>query len=105
MTRTDLRPSHCLSGGRGAYYRGSRRTTALPTYPVAPVTRINLGLRFSLLTHISDRLYVSSIAYGLSIAMPQPHDILFRTLADPTRRAIFARFCRGGEETVGGPAG
>jgi DNA-binding transcriptional ArsR family regulator len=28
------------------------------------------------------------------------HDVLFRTLADPTRRAIFERLCRGGEQTV-----
>src|SRR5881628_571169 len=28
-------------------------------------------------------------------------DTLFRTLADPTRRAIFERLCRGGEQTVG----
>lgn len=33
--------------------------------------------------------------------MQSPHDILFRTLADPTRRAIFERLCRGGEQTVG----
>jgi DNA-binding transcriptional ArsR family regulator len=33
--------------------------------------------------------------------MPQPHDILFRTLADPTRRALFERLCREGETTVG----
>ncbi|MCT8998662.1 ArsR/SmtB family transcription factor [Chelativorans intermedius] len=33
--------------------------------------------------------------------MPQPpHDILFRTLADPTRRAIFERLCREGNQTV-----
>ncbi|WP_163268984.1 ArsR/SmtB family transcription factor [Chelativorans alearense] len=32
--------------------------------------------------------------------MPQPHDILFRTLADPTRRAIFERLCREGDLTV-----
>jgi DNA-binding transcriptional ArsR family regulator len=30
----------------------------------------------------------------------QPHDELFRTLADPTRRAIFERLCREGEKTV-----
>ena len=30
-----------------------------------------------------------------------PHDILFRTLADPTRRAIFERLCRDGDQTVG----
>lgn len=30
-----------------------------------------------------------------------PSDILFRTLGDPTRRAIFERLCRGGEQTVG----
>lgn len=33
--------------------------------------------------------------------MPEPHDILFRSLSDPTRRAIFERLCRGGEQTVG----
>jgi len=33
--------------------------------------------------------------------MSTAHDILFRTLADPTRRAIFERLCREGEQTVG----
>ncbi|HEY5347580.1 MAG TPA: metalloregulator ArsR/SmtB family transcription factor [Rhizomicrobium sp.] len=33
--------------------------------------------------------------------MPTAHDILFRTLSDPTRRAIFERLCREGEKTVG----
>jgi DNA-binding transcriptional ArsR family regulator len=33
--------------------------------------------------------------------MTRPHDILFRTLADPTRRAIFERLCRDGDQTVG----
>ena len=33
--------------------------------------------------------------------MPDTHDVLFRTLADPTRRAIFERLCREGEQTVG----
>lgn len=28
-------------------------------------------------------------------------DIIFRTLADPTRRALFERLCREGEQTVG----
>lgn len=32
--------------------------------------------------------------------MAQAHDVLFRTLADPTRRAIFERLCREGEHTV-----
>ncbi len=32
--------------------------------------------------------------------MPQPHDILFGALADPTRRAIFERLCREGDQTV-----
>ena len=32
---------------------------------------------------------------------PDPRDILFRSLADPTRRAIFERLCREGEQTVG----
>ena len=33
--------------------------------------------------------------------MPTVHDLLFQTLADPTRRAIFERLCREGELTVG----
>jgi DNA-binding transcriptional ArsR family regulator len=33
--------------------------------------------------------------------MPHAHDALFQTLADPTRRAIFERLCREGEQTVG----
>jgi hypothetical protein len=33
--------------------------------------------------------------------MPNAQDVLFRTLADPTRRALFERLCRNGEQTVG----
>lgn len=33
--------------------------------------------------------------------MTKAHDTLFRTLSDPTRRAIFERLCRDGEQTVG----
>lgn len=33
--------------------------------------------------------------------MPITHELLFKTLADPTRRAIFERLCRDGEQTVG----
>ena len=33
--------------------------------------------------------------------MSKAQDMLFRTLADPTRRAIFERLCRDGEQTVG----
>jgi DNA-binding transcriptional ArsR family regulator len=33
--------------------------------------------------------------------MSNPHDILFRQLADPTRREIFEQLCREGEQTVG----
>src|SRR3954464_6472046 len=33
--------------------------------------------------------------------MPHTHDELFRTLGDPTRRALFERLCREGEITVG----
>jgi DNA-binding transcriptional ArsR family regulator len=32
--------------------------------------------------------------------MSGKRDVLFRTLADPTRRAIFERLCREGEQTV-----
>ena len=33
--------------------------------------------------------------------MTMSPDALFRSLADPTRRAIFERLCRDGEQTVG----
>jgi DNA-binding transcriptional ArsR family regulator len=33
--------------------------------------------------------------------MRNVYDVLFRTLADPTRRALFERLCREGEQTVG----
>src|ERR1700709_752871 len=33
--------------------------------------------------------------------MSYTHELLFKTLADPTRRAIFERLCREGEQTVG----
>ena len=33
--------------------------------------------------------------------MMNGHDLLFKTLADPTRRALFERLCREGEQTVG----
>lgn len=32
--------------------------------------------------------------------MPDPHHVLFKTLADPTRRGLFERLCRDGELTV-----
>lgn len=32
--------------------------------------------------------------------MSLSHDLLFRALADPTRRAIFERLCSQGEQTV-----
>lgn len=33
--------------------------------------------------------------------MQPSHDVLFATLADPTRRALFERLCRDGALTVG----
>lgn len=33
--------------------------------------------------------------------MSTAQDVLFKTLADPTRRALFERLCREGEKTVG----
>ena len=34
--------------------------------------------------------------------MQHSNDLLFRALADPTRRGIFECLCRDGEQTVGG---
>jgi DNA-binding transcriptional ArsR family regulator len=36
-----------------------------------------------------------------NVHVSNAHDVLFRTLADPTRRAIFEQLCREGEQTVG----
>jgi DNA-binding transcriptional ArsR family regulator len=33
--------------------------------------------------------------------MSKAEDVLFKTLADPTRRGLFERLCREGETTVG----
>lgn len=33
--------------------------------------------------------------------MPSTRDLFFKTLADPTRRALFEQLCREGEQTVG----
>jgi len=33
--------------------------------------------------------------------MRNAHNVLFKTLADPTRRALFERLCREGDQTVG----
>jgi DNA-binding transcriptional ArsR family regulator len=35
------------------------------------------------------------------MTLHQSHELLFKTLADPTRRAIFERLCRDGDQTVG----
>jgi DNA-binding transcriptional ArsR family regulator len=35
------------------------------------------------------------------VPAPDVHDLLFKTLGDPTRRGIFERLCREGEQTVG----
>lgn len=36
----------------------------------------------------------------IDLSMPDVHNVLFRTLADPTRRSLFERLCREGEKTV-----
>ena len=33
--------------------------------------------------------------------MPNAQDVIFKALADPTRRALFERLCHDGETTVG----
>src|SRR6516162_6201408 len=38
---------------------------------------------------------------GYGFHMRVTADMLFSTLADPTRRALFERLCRDGEQTVG----
>jgi DNA-binding transcriptional ArsR family regulator len=38
---------------------------------------------------------------GYRLHMLSTPEILFKALADPTRRAVFERLCREGEQTVG----
>jgi DNA-binding transcriptional ArsR family regulator len=45
--------------------------------------------------------YTSINSHRVIDPMTNAHDALFRTLADPTRRAIFERLCQQGEQTVG----
>lgn len=40
------------------------------------------------------------ITNGLLIAVMDARELLFKALADPSRRAIFERLCRQGEQTV-----
>ncbi len=55
----------------------------------------------SRLTHIYLSGYTSINSHSIiDHKMPNAHDVLFRTLADPTRRALFERLCREGEQTV-----
>ena len=61
----------------------------------------SLRPKFLIDTRITGWLLIRSIASQLCVQMPYSHDILFKTLADPTRRAIFERLCREGEQTVG----
>ena len=37
---------------------------------------------------------------GYRLHMRSTPDVLFKALADPTRRAVFERLCRDGEQTV-----
>src|SRR5712664_793177 len=53
------------------------------------------------LTHTYLSGYTSINSQQVIDPMPNAHDMLFRTLADPTRRALFERLCREGEQTVG----
>jgi DNA-binding transcriptional ArsR family regulator len=62
--------------------------------------RVSAPIGFRL-TYIAEWLLIESIANGVLISMPDSHDSLFRSLADPTRRALFERLCREGEQTVG----
>jgi DNA-binding transcriptional ArsR family regulator len=55
----------------------------------------------STLTHSYLDGYTLTHSHPVIDRMPNAHDVLFRTLADPTRRAIFERLCRDGEQTVG----
>jgi hypothetical protein len=42
-----------------------------------------------------------TVCSGYEYVMHTAPDSLFKTLADPTRRAIFERLIRDGEQTVG----
>lgn len=64
-----------------------------------PFTQGLAALTIALDKHISDELLNNQLV--MDYAMSSNRDVLFRTLADPTRRAIFERLCRDGAHTVG----
>jgi len=49
---------------------------------------------------ITRKLYLKINSQWVINQVPNARDVLFRTLADPTRRALFERLCREGEQTV-----
>jgi DNA-binding transcriptional ArsR family regulator len=55
----------------------------------------------SRLTHAYLSGYTTINSHRVIDPMPNAQDMLFRTLADPTRRGLFERLCREGEQTVG----
>jgi DNA-binding transcriptional ArsR family regulator len=67
------------------------------------IARMHNQLVMVSLTSLNRIAYTSSINNQviMNYRMPNAHDMLFRTLADPTRRALFERLCREGEQTVG----
>ena len=72
----------------------------MPIQGLVPIARI-VGSTFPL-THAYLGAYMSINSQRvIDLKMPKAHDVLFRTLADPTRRAIFERLCRDGDQTVG----
>src|SRR5262245_57116881 len=85
------------------------RTMAITSWPSgAPerwrraAARRILGRPRSRLTHTYLSGYTSINSQSvIDPKMPNAHDLLFSTLADPTRRAILERLCREGEQTVG----
>ena len=74
--------------------RNRCRRAVLPPIPARPIPSIPRSTNQYLYG------YALIITQRLSISDAERHDVLFKTLADPTRRAIFERLCRR-RQTVG----
>src|SRR3984893_18009373 len=71
------------------------------TVAQGPVIRKLLRAHVTLDSRISPWLLLYLITRELLVIMSTAHDALFKTLADPTRRALFEQLCREGAKTVG----
>ncbi len=58
------------------------------------------GARFTAILPIHNYMVIDQSMHAAHASASAASDALFKSLADPTRRALFERLCREGEQTV-----